>query len=302
MKTLYYFLIVLCVLISCKKKEIEAFEGVPGPNDGDTSIYNSGNYLLTKILNYSRSDSKDPYGYVEFTYDSQGNLTRETMIDNPDLLVTYKTYTYQNGRMATQKVFDGVVNRLTLSRTITYAYQDGLLSQEDAVNAEGEFQQSVYYVYSNGKLSETYKSSPSLGKHHHYKYAYDGRGNVIKEQAYMYNNELEYTENYIYDAKNRRIRTERFNHQNALELIKIAEYTDNNALPSVEIYQAANGNETSRRNYVLDVAGNQIQTSIGNNPVNKRKYFGKLLREEIRYSPQFGFTEFGMTRYEYKKK
>ncbi|MCF0062694.1 hypothetical protein MUK70_00900 [Dyadobacter chenwenxiniae] len=302
MKTLYFLLIIMHVLSSCKNKEIDVFEGVPGPNVGDTSIYNANHYRLTRILNFSKSDSEQPYGFVEFAYDAEGNLERESMIDNPDLLAMYKTYTYKNGRMATQKIFDGQVNRPTLSRIISYTYQDDLLSQEDALGADGELQQSTYYVYTNGKLSETYKWTQSLGKHHHYKYAYDSRGNVIREQAYMYNNDLEYTENYTYDVKSRKIKTERFNHSNMLELITIAEYTANNILPSAVIYQDAQGNQTSRRTFELDVAGNQIQTSVGNNTINKRKYYGKLLREEIRYSPQFGFTEFGMTRYEYEKK
>ncbi|MCF0072874.1 hypothetical protein LZD49_20515 [Dyadobacter sp. CY261] len=302
MKKLYYFLIILSIITSCKDKEIETFEGVPGPNVGDTSIYNLNNYRLTKILNFSKSDSEQPYGFVEFIYDANGNLTRESFIDNPDLLSTYKTYTYQNGLMATQKIFDGVVNSLTLSRTIKYIYQDGLLVQEDAVGASGELQQSVYYVYTNRRLSETYKWTESLGKHHHYKYAYDGRGNVIKLQVYMYYAELSYTENYTYDALNRKIKTERSNHQNIPESITVAEYKDNNTLPSAEINQDAQGNERSRRTFALDVAGNQIQTLMGNNIASKRKYYGKLLREEIRYSRQFGFAEFGMTRYEYEKK
>jgi hypothetical protein len=121
-------------------------------------------------------------------------------------------------------------------------------------------------------------------------------------QEYMYDNELSNTENYTYDDRNRLIRTERFDHQNALELITIKEYTGNNTLPSSEMHQNAAGNAKSGRTYELDVAGNQIRTLIGTNVVNKRKYYGKLLREEILYSPEWGFTEVGMNRYEYEKK
>jgi hypothetical protein len=41
---------------------------------------------------------------------------------------------------------------------------------------------------------------------------------------------------------------------------------------------------------------------IGKNTLNRRKYYGRLLREEIRYAPTWGFTEAGMSRYEYEKK
>lgn len=302
MKKLFYLVVIIHFLVCCKNREIETFEGPPGPNEGDTSIYNTASYRLTKILNFSKSDSKEPYGYVQFTYDAQGNLTREAMYDMPDRLSTYKTYTYLNGRRATQKVYAGLVNNLSLSTTIAYTYEGGLLTQEDVTDAADALLQSVHYVYANRKLAETYTWSQSLGKHHHYKYTFDSRGNVVKMQVYMYNNDLSNTENYTYDARNRLIRTERFDHQNKLELVTITEYVGNNTLPSSETYQKAAGNAKFGRTYEFDVAGNQILTLIGTDIVNKRKYYGKLLREEILYSPVWNFAEMGMNRYEYEKK
>lgn len=302
MKKLCYLAIIMHFLVCCKNKPIEAFQGPPEPNEGDTSIYNTDHYRLTKILNFSKSDSEEPGGHVLFTYDTQGNLTREAMYSAPDQLLTYKEYTYRNGRMATQKVYDGVVNNPTLARTIVYTYEGGLLTQEEVVDASGTLLRSIHYVYANRKLAETYTWSQSLGKHHHYKYTFDGSGNVGKMQVYMYNNELSNTENYTYDNQNRLIRTERFDHRNALESITITEYTGNNTLPSSEIYQNAAGNVKSRRTYAFDIAGNQIRTLVGTNVVSKRKYYGKLLREEILYSPTWGFAEMGMIRYEYEKK
>lgn len=303
MKNILCFLSVLVFFVSCKKeKDIGVFEGVPGPNDGDTTIHNTNNYRLTKILNFSKSDSEEPYNYVEFTYDSRGNLTRESLIDYPDLLATYKTYTYENGRVTRQQVYDGLVNALTLSTTITYTYQDNLLLKEQAVRSDGSLIHSTHYVYSGRRLTETYKMSESLGKHHDYRNFYDARGNMVRQEAYMYNNELEWTEKYEYDALNRRIKTERINHLNLLESVIKMEYSGNFTLPAREIYFDAAGNETQSRTYSMDIFGNQVQANIGANILNKRKYFGSLLREEIRYSPQFGFVEFGMTRYEYQKK
>lgn len=302
MKKLFYLIIIMHFLVCCKNKEIEAFPGPPGPNEGDTSIYNIGHYRLTKILNFSKSDSKDPYGYVQFTYDAQGNLTREAMYDIPDLLSTYKAYTYRNGRMETQKVYGGVVNSLTLSTTSTYTYDGDLLTQEDVMDPEGTLLRSIHYMYANSKLVETYTWSESLGKHHHSKYTHDRQGNVVKMQVYMYDGELSSTENYTYDNRNRLVKTERFDHQNILELITITEYKGDNILPSSVMYQNAAGNAKFGRTYEFDVAGNQIRTLIGTDIVNKRKYYGKLLREEILYSPVWGFTEMGMNRYEYEKK
>lgn len=302
MKKLFYLIAITHFLVCCKNKEIEAFEGPPGPNEGDTSIYNTGHYRLTKILNFSKSDSKEPYGYVQFTYDAEGNLTREAMYDTPDRLSTYKTYTYRNGRMTTQKVYGGLVNNLTLSTTITYTYEGERLTQEDVADATGALLRSIHYVYASQKLAETYTWSQSLGKHHNTKYTYDGRGNVAKTQLYMYNNELANTENYTYDNRNRLVRTERFDHQNTLELITITEYTGDNTLPSSEMYQDAAGNVKSGTTYEFDVAHNQIRTLIGTGTVSKRTYYGKLLREEILYSPVWNFAEIGLNRYEYEKR
>lgn len=302
MKKLFYLIFAVYFLAGCKDKEIEAFQGPPGPNEGDTSIYNADHYRLTKILHFSKSDSPEPGGYVEFTYDGAGNLTRQSNYDIPELLSTYKTYTYINGRKATEKVYAGPVNALTLANTTTYTYQGDLLTKEDVRNDVGTMLRSKHYVYANRKLIETYTWSESLGKHHHYKYTRDGRGNVVKMQAYMYDNELSSTENYTYDSQNRVIRTERFNHQNALETVIITEYTGNNTLPSAEISRNAAGNGLARTTYEFDVAGNQIRTLIGKNTLNRRKYYGRLLREEIRYAPTWGFTEAGMSRYEYEKK
>ncbi|SDE10851.1 YD repeat-containing protein [Dyadobacter soli] len=302
MKKLFYLLIIMHCMLSCKNKEIETVKGPPGPNEGDTSIYNSGHYRLTKVLQFSKSDSPEPYAYVQFDYDAQGNLVREAMYDAPDKLVTYKTYTYLDGRKATQNVYDGVVNSPTLSRTITYTYEGDLLTREDVTSVDGTVLRSVHNVYANRKLAETYTFSQSLGKHHNSRYTYDGRGNVAKMQSYMYNNELSNTENYTYDDRNRLIRTERFDHRNQLEVVTVAAYTGNNTLPSSETNLNAAGNVRSGRTYDFDVAGNQIQTMIGTNILNKRKYYGKLLREQISYSPEWGFTEMGMSRYEYEKR
>jgi YD repeat-containing protein len=302
MKNLFYLIVITHFLVCCKNKEIETFQGPPGPNEGDTSIYNTDHYRLTKIVNFSKSDSQEPHGYVQFTYDAQGNLIREAMYDMPDVLFTYKAYTYRNGHMETKKVYGGVVNSLTLSTTSTYTYEGDLLIQEDILDDTGTLLRSIHWVYANRKLVETYTWSQSLGKHHNSKYTYDGRGNVVKMQEYMYDNELSNTENYTYDDRNRLIRTERFDHQNALELITIKEYAGNNTLPSSEMHQNAAGNVQSGRKYEFDVAGNQTSALIGTNIVNKRKYYGKLLREEILYSPVWGFTEVGMNRYEYEKK
>ena len=64
MKNLFYLIVITHFLVCCKNKEIETFQGPTGPNEGDTSIYNTDHYRLTKIVNFSKSDSKEPHGYV----------------------------------------------------------------------------------------------------------------------------------------------------------------------------------------------------------------------------------------------
>ncbi|WP_353718741.1 hypothetical protein [Dyadobacter sp. 676] len=124
-------------LAGCKDKRIETFQGPPGPNEGDTSVYNVGHCRLTKILNFTKSDSPEPGGYVEFTYDEAGNLTRQSYYYDPELLSTYKTYTYINGRKVTEKVYASPVNAVTLANTTSYAYEGDLPTKEDITNDVG---------------------------------------------------------------------------------------------------------------------------------------------------------------------
>lgn len=56
------------------RQENRNFPGAARMNEGDTSVYNADYYRLTKILNFSKSDSPEPDGYMESTYDGAGNL------------------------------------------------------------------------------------------------------------------------------------------------------------------------------------------------------------------------------------
>jgi hypothetical protein len=290
-------------MTSCKKgTEIGVFEGTPGPNEGDTAIHNTDRYRLTRILNFGKSDSEKPGSLVEFTYDSKGNLTKETLMDYPDRVFTYFLYAHENGRLIKKEVYDGSVGALARSTTYTYSYEGDLLVKEQATRSDNSLIYSTHYVYQGRRLMETYKWDESLGKHHHYKNFYDNRGNMVRQETYMYYDELASTEKYDYDALGRRIKTERFDHQNRLETVIDAEYTGNFMLPWKEVYRDSQGNIRQTRTYALDIFGNQTQINLESNTFNKKKYYGKLLREEIRYSSVWGFQESGMTRYEYQKR
>ena len=111
---------------------------------------------------------------------------------------------------------------------------------------------------------------------------------------------------HSYDSKNRLIKSEYFNSIGNISSTVEKKYVDANTLPFEELYYDANGVLTQRRELLYDNYGNLIETIIidqqgSSNTLCKNKFKGELLIEKITYLPNFGYAEWTVTRYEYKK-
>lgn len=303
MKKLYLLFFLSFFLNACKKDQLlETIDGPVIANDGDSAVFNLQNYRLVKILNFSKSTSTAPGSYVKYDYDKRGNMIKESFFSDPDIINTYKNYYYDGTNLTKMEIYDGQSNALTRSQVTTYTYDNNRLTEELLKREDGSTVRTTHYIYADNKLIEQYYLEPSLGKTNLLKFSYDSRGNITMEQSYMYNNELSQTTKYVYDALNRPTTIEVYDHNNTLVVTTKLEYSSSYPMAVQEKITSASLPNGSTRTYSLDQYGNQVVGKIGTNTWFKKQYYGKLLREQIRYSPEWGFSEAGMTRFEYEKK
>jgi YD repeat-containing protein len=285
-KTIFPFVIFL-ILVSCEENSVTP---------------NSNNHRISKILNYAHSTSSQPYGFVAFTYDDDGNLLKESMFDSPNTLTTYKSYEYTNGKLSKKKIFDGYVGNLTLGTYIEYYYTNDKLTKEELRLADGTLKYTTYSEFNGNNLIKTYKVNDELGVHHLYKYAYDDKDRVILEQVFMYDQELSEFTKYIFNG-NRLIKKELYNGDGNLTMYVENVYNGSDDLPDGESYFDSNGQLTQQQTLVYDGWGNLVERILENQSSCKlfsKKYDGQLLMEEITFDPSFGCTEWTVSRYEYE--
>ena len=288
------FLVILISVFSCSKDEYKE------------SFSDPVNYRLIKVLNYSSSSDSEPDTYKDLKYFENGNLQKESYYDYPSTLFTYKLYDYYNNNLLKEKkIYDGQVGNLNLGTYMKYEYENGNLIKEELYLANGTLRLTKFYEYENGNLVNTYKIDDKLGIHHQYKYTYNDLNLLILEEVFMYNQKLSGFTKYYYDDKLRLNKTEIFDHNKAISQTVEHKYTGDSSLPTEEFYYDSNGHLTQRRQLIYDSLDNlteiKIITDEGTNSLFKKKFKGKLLIEYIRYAPTFGYTEWGVSRYEYEK-
>lgn len=274
-------------------------------DEHDPSPARSGSdHRLVKILNYSSSLSDTPYNTMEMTYDTRGNLTKESLFSYPHTLLTYTDYEYDGTKRVRKLNYDGQVGNLTLGSSIKYNYTGDHMTKEELFLGDGSLKFTAYYKYSGDKLIETYKDGDGLGIHHHYKYSYNLSGRLILEQVYMYDEELENSTKYYYED-DRLIKSELYDRFDDLVSSIERKYKDADDLHDQELWFDANGNVVQNREITYDQLGNEIEITVDNqgtrNKLASRKYDGDLLIEEITYHPFFGYEEWTVTRYEYER-
>lgn len=288
-KTIFLSLIIV-FLLSCEK------------NDVFPTYYN---FRLTKILNYSNSTDSEPYGFVEYKYNADGNLIRESMFDYPNTLYTYKEHIYGNNLKIRTNIYDGQVGNLRLGTYRLFSYENEKLVLKELYLGNGTLKYKTIFEYEADSLVNTYKVSDKLGVHHQHKYTYDNYMRLVLEESFMYNQQLESSIKHYYDDNDRLIKSESYDRNGEKTSITKKKYIGSNKLPSEVVYLNNEGIQTSKTRLLYDNSDNLIEIIyIVNNESHtllKRKYNGKLLIESIRYSPNWGFTEWTVTRYEYSK-
>lgn len=264
------------------------------------------NFQLSRILNYSSSTSSQSYNTVEFNYDSNGNLTKESMLDYPNTLTTYKVYKYSGSKLAKKFIYSGQVGNLTLGTFINYYYTNDKVTKEELFIADGTLKYSTYFEFTEDRLINTYKIDDNLGIHHQYKYTFDNLNRLILEEVFMYNQELSESTKYFYDNSNRLLKNEYYNHTGTMISYMEKVYVGANNLPNEELYYDQSGALTQKRQLTYDRWKNLTEINIDYLGTTcrlfKRTYNGELLTEEIKYLLPFGCTEWAVTRYEYSKK
>ncbi len=263
-------------------------------------------YRLAKVLNFSSSTAAEPYGFMVLTYNGNGEVIKEEMFDYPSTPTSYREYEYYEGNKVKQRYYAGQVGNLVLQGYYVYTYTDDKLTKEESYQGDGTLINETRHEYDVGKLTTTYQIGPgNLGISHQYIYTYDASGRLSFEEYYPYNEVLEYSKNYYYDDDGKMIRIEMngFNGERAWVMEK--RYYDVDELPDEEFTYDAAGNVIAHRRIEYDAWGHDTTVIIDDNGVahrlTSRKYDGQLLIESINYNPYFGFSEWGVTRYEYER-
>jgi hypothetical protein len=181
--------------------------------------------------------------------------------------------------------------------TTHHSYENGKRIKSELVRADGSFVYTTNYEYDNDLLSATYKVDEKLGEYHRVQYFYDGAGNIVREESYMYDGELSGVEERSYDVNGRLVIS-----RNLSQTTEFEYASDQHLLPSREVIRDPQRGFESERIYVMDEFGNQAIAYLDGNKWRQCKYYGTLLMEQINYYPEWGFTEFGVSRFEYERK
>lgn len=294
-QTLVLLILGMLTVLSCEETNSPLHSGGAFPNLDE--------YRISKILSYPNSSAISPGGGIEYTYSENGDLIKETSIEYPSTVVTYKDYEYTDGKKSRIKIYDGQVGNLTLGTYIDYFYINDKLAKEELHLPDGTLKYSTVYQYEGDQLVNTYKDGDGLGIHHQHKYTFNHNSNLTLEQVYMYNQELSEFTKHIYDSRNRLIKTEVYDHNNELTSYKVIIYEGSNTLPSKELQYNHNGSLTQSSEFIYDTWGNLTETKVnGACTLFRRKYNGNLMTEQITYTTAWGCAEWTVNRYEYVKK
>lgn len=168
-------------------------------------------YRLLKVLNYNNSSDSELSTFMDLKYAEDGNLQRELLYDYPKTLFTFREFDYEINVLVEKRIFDGQVGNLRLGSYIKYEYSQGNLVEEALYSADGTLTRTDYYEYEGDNLVNTFKLDDEFGIHHQSKYTYNSLNLLIREERFMYDQELEGYTIYDHDDNLRLIKTEIFN-------------------------------------------------------------------------------------------
>ena len=293
--TLLFLFIIL--IISCEKHD---------------NAYNYEKLRLLKISKFSNSSGSKLTDEVVYAYDKSGNMVKESFYDgnSTKILWMYKEYEYLDDKKVKEKIFDGEAGNPTLGLYNEYFYEGDLLVKEGTYCGGvcyGTLIHSMNYEYDErGNLTRKYMYDPDYGISGDLKYTYDNQNRLILEETTVVDvNDYDHKYlKHVYDNAGREIKLEYYNvNQNLIRYV-VKVYKGTNKLTSMDLYYDKNGIQTAEYQHFYDKWENLTET-INSKGCSyfKRKYFGKLLIEEINYwTWDTGFddcTESGMSKYEY---
>ena len=260
-------------------------------------------FRLVKVLYYERSADTQPKDGVEYTYDSAGNMVKESFFDyKANTVYRYREFEYSGNKKIKMKVFNEADN-FEMSRYIDYIYDNDRLITEEINNGAGLFLCSMNYEYIGGNMVREYYFEPDYGISDEVIYSFDSQNRLILEEYET----SKVTDNkyikHIFDSNDRKGKLEYYNLN--WELIKTVEmiYNGRSKLPVKDIHYDKNGVQTAEYQHYYDKRGNLTETRLVDGcSLFKRRIDGGLLIEEILYAVgKPGCPEDETARYIYEK-
>jgi len=266
---------------------------------------NPDDFRLVKTLYYAKSTSPTPTDGIEYLYDQEGNMVKESYIKySPTSIYMYREYEYSGNKKMKMKIFDVKNENFILTKIIDYVYDNNdHLIREEIFNSSGIFMCSMNYEYKGSNMIREYFYEPDYGISDEVKYTFDSQNRLIQEEFETVNVKENKYIKHIYDDNDRKSHIKYYNPN--WDLIRTVEiiYNGRSKLPVKDLHFDNNEIQTSEYQHYYDRKGNLIETRLVDGcSLFKRKYDGGLLIEEILYfGKERNCGEDEVTRYEYEK-
>ena len=262
-------------------------------------------FRLSKVLYYAKTTTVNPTDGVEYAYDEEGNMVRESFYKyspNAELFM-YREFEYVGSQKTKMSIFREDQGTIKLSWYVDYSYANNRLVKEELREADDWLSSTTDYEYQDGNLIREYYLEVYYGDFDEAKYTYDHQNRLVQvEKNSSEKIDYKYT-THLYDNEDRE-KTITYYDAN-WDLLRTVEksYNGRSQLPVKELHYDNNGIQTAQYQHFYDKLGHLVETRLnGNCPLFKRKYNGDLLMEEIVYTkPERGCVEDETMRYEYQK-
>lgn len=301
MKQITYFLLigVLFIGFGCEKDNLSKEDPISNGNHPKLS-----EYRIKRVVHYSSSTSSEERSGIEYFYNKEGNLIKESYFNYPaKRLFLEKVYEYSDKIKVKQKTYSGETDNLTVGLYSVFHYLDGHLIKEEVFRGhDSSFVHSLNYEYHNNNLIRKYRYDPAFGTMAEMKYTYDNKSKLVLEENSTFDvNEYKYKK-HVYDENGQEVKTEHLNVNWDLLFYIERVYEKENPNPLQELKFDKNGKLQSKQLYSYDRWNNLIETVINDGcSTFRRKFDGELLIESISYDLIWNCVESGMTKYEYEK-
>lgn len=300
-KKITYFLLigVLFIGFGCEKDSLSKKDPISNGN-----YPKLGEYRIKRAVHYSSSTSSEERSGIEYFYNQEGNLIRESYYNYPaKTLFLEKVYEYSDKVRIGQKIYSGETDKLTVGLYSVFHYLDGHLIKEEVFSGyDNSFVHSLNYEYHGNNLVRKYRYDPAFGIMGEMKYTYDNNSKLVLEENSSSNVDEYKYKKHVYGENGREVRIEYLNVNKDLLFYTDKVYEKENPNPLQELKFSKNGKLEIKYKHFYDRWNNLTETVINDGcSTFRRKFDGELLIESISYSLTWGCVEAGMTKYEYEK-